>query len=262
MVNSSEWVEFFGAPGVGKSTLFKEVIKKMPKDWFTEQQAIFKSKSILGTGNVLKCFFYRKLYSIPLTASFLTKIDDPINHRDLLSNFIKDFPVFYKLSLDTIFNSSSTSYRKTTAFLQLFESIKMRTLIRESNLVIKVLSDESLCQRMFTQLSEEDINEVQFVRSYFKNIPFDGRLIYVKLNEEEIVLRIQKRYKQTKKLNYMNTGLSQEELLNQTKKYVNYVEIGVKTLELKGISVLHIDNSLSVDTNSNKIVNFLNKNHN
>ena len=260
MVKSSEWVEFFGAPGVGKTTLYKEVVKKMPKDWITEQNAIFKSKMTFVNRNSLKFFFYKTLYSIPQTAKFLSKIHEPINHRVLFYDFIKDFPVFYKFSLDCIFNSSSTSYRKTTAFLQFLETAKKRTLIKKSNLNIKVLSDESLCQRMFTQLSEEEIDEEQQVEKYFKNIPFIGRLVHVKLNEDEIVYRIQKRFKQTNKINYMNTGLSSEELLHQTKKYTSYVKTGIKVLEQRGVTILQIDSSLSVDQNVSKIVDFLNKN--
>jgi len=260
MVKSSEWVEFFGAPGVGKTTLYKEVVKKMPKDWITEQNAIFKSKMTFVNRNSLKFFFYKTLYSIPQTAKFLSKIHEPVNHRVLLSKFIKDFPVFYKFSLDCIFKNSSTSYRKTTAFLQFFDTVKRRTLINKSNLNIRVLSDESLCQRIFAQLSEEEIDERQLVEQYFKNIPFTGRLVYVKLNEFEIVNRIQKRYKQTKKINYMNTGMSSEDLLKQVKKYASYVETGVKILEQKGVTALHIDNSLSVEKNSNIIVDFLSNN--
>jgi hypothetical protein len=113
---------------------------------------------------------------------------------------------------------------------------------------------------MFTQLSEEEIDEEQQVEKYFKNIPFIGRLVHVKLNEDEIVYRIQKRFKQTNKINYMNTGLSSEELLHQTKKYTSYVKTGIKVLEQRGVTILQIDSSLSVDQNVSKIVDFLNKN--
>lgn len=260
MVKSSEWVEFFGAPGVGKTTLYKEVVKKMPKDWLTEHIAISKSKRILTTGKGIKSKFLKFLYTNTKTAKFVSKIHEPINHRILLSNFMDDFPVFYKHSLNSIFNSSSTSYRKTTAFLQFLKSVKKISLIRKSNLKSKILSDESFCQRMFTQLSEEDIDEEKKVENYFNNLPFKGGVIYVKLNKEEIVTRIKKRYKETNKINYMNIGLSQEELLLQTKKYISYVEIGVKILRQRGFLVLQINNSLSLDKNVNKIVDFLNKN--
>ena len=57
----------------------------------------------------------------------------------------------------------------------------------------------------------------------------------------------------------VNKGLSTEELLRQTKKYVSYVEIGIKILTQRGFSILHVDRSLSLDINVNKIVDLLNR---
>jgi hypothetical protein len=257
MVENSYWVEFFGAPGVGKSTLFNEVVKKMPKDWITENQAILNSKRILTTGKGVKSKLFKFLYTNAKIAKFLSKNHEPVNNRILLSNFIKEFSFFYNFSLDSIFNSNSTSYRKTTAFLQFLETVKRISLLRKSNLETNILSDESFCQRMFTQLSEEDIDEEIKVESYFNNLPFKGGIVYVKLNKKEIVARIKKRYKETNKINYMNVGLSSQELLNQTNRYVGYIKKGIEILEKKGVPILHIDNSLSVEFNSNEIVRFL-----
>ena len=258
-MKENSWVEFFGVPGVGKSTLFNEISKSISGNWITEKEAVIMSKVKLTKTNVFTKTILRFIYKFPYIAKRVSKIHEPINKRDLISAFINESPDFYNYSVKNIFSSSNTDYRKTYAFVIFLETIKKIVLINNARLGFNILSDESLCQRFFTLLSKESRNEEKMVEEYFKKVPIKGCVVYVDLNEKEVVNRILRRYKSTNRLNYMNKCLSKDELLNQAKAYLNYVKIGIRILETRNVNILRVNGAHTIQENHKKILFFLNK---
>ena len=144
-MKENSWVEFFGVPGVGKSTLFNEISKSISGNWITEKEAVIMSKVELTKTNVFTKTILRFIYKLPYIAKRVSKIHEPINKRDLISAFINESPDFYNYSVKNIFSSSNTDYRKTTAFVIFLETIKKLVLINSARLGFNILSDESLC---------------------------------------------------------------------------------------------------------------------
>ena len=106
------------------------------------------------------------------------------------------------------------------------------------------MSDELICQRVYTHLSEHGLaDEDNIVKGYFKGCPLPSRVVYFYDEPENILNKILKRKHETGRINYMHKNLDNDQLLKRCSLYQKYAEFGVRVLENRGVRVIRIDAS-------------------
>lgn len=212
------YIEFFGAPGVGKSELFNSI------NWSdynikTEKNHTYKTNA---TDEILECKFYQHLAETGL--QYIEKLNpSPIEKYKLACYFYKIIRQDY---------------------------IIRKLLYKNYNLV----SEEGILHNLGYGIREYKKQEPEELMLLMKNRVF----VYCTALPETTADRIISRKKTTGKILPQHKNIPREELIKISKKELAECQLSAQFLERNNITCLHINTELPTSENISTIKSFLN----
>jgi len=263
-------VEFLGVEGIGKTTLYNELIRKRGKkdNWITLDEASDKIACKYSKERSRTSFIH-------LIASILLRFPFQKHIKSSLCDLILQMPQeeavrqngSYHLFFQSIMDFCNVNqYSQQLRLYRITELYKFacRIIYLESNdnsdLVV-VEGGAILAYGLLMSHWLEDCEDM--VRNFFLNTPPPTGIIYCKLNSEETINRIQRRkesgiitlaHRDSK--NHKSL-VENNQLQNIIKNQSDMAAIGVKALKNKGVLILEIDMGDTQEKNILKIRRFL-----
>lgn len=233
-------VEFFGVPGVGKSTLYKSLISRNKgKSYITEADAklltesniIFKNKNFRNKYviKILNKFYRLKLFKRVEKFNFYDFIVDKEKYNDL-------FEIVLKFSS---IKDRQINRRLLGAhwFMGKFENVIMYENYPLDDLVVL---DESLMQKIFSLIEIYDKNYENEIHEYFLNLPKPAGIIACNTSIEKIMQRILKRSKNGV-VRHIHLNKSRKELESVVALQNKIYEVGTNIMIKRGVSVKQVN---------------------
>lgn len=249
-------VEFVGIPGIGKSSIFTDVSKRVGKGFHLKEN-LRREIVIKYCENKSLSFLQRKRLQL------FWKNSTPFPNaliREVYKNKNQGSGDFFRYVARTVWTSDAEFERQLNAFRLFQDEYALYESLNRFDVKCNSLLDEHLIQRVFTLLyQKQSTHSSEKVLEYFNLVPVPTHLVFVKLSPEVAVTRIESRYKKTGRINQLEESLSEKELHIQLSGYQKILEKGVQVLENRGVNVLRIDSSHSIESNSKKVVAFLNE---
>lgn len=264
-------VEILGVEGIGKTTLYMELVKRRKRrdNWMTADEASIK----------VACKYAKecgKTSPIHLIMSVLLKI--PL-HRIMKSWFVdlvlqtpqnrmilqdRPYDMFFRSIINFCnvkqYNPQLRLYRTTKLY-----KISCRMIYLEKHVFSDVFVIESdvisLGGLLMSHWLDENCEEL--AKSFFQNIPPPAGLIYCKLDPEETLKRIEKRDKSGIIALAHRNPKNHDSLaeIDQLKKIIknqnDIAEIGVAVLRNRGVKILVLDMKDELEKNISKTQKFL-----
>lgn len=264
-------VEILGVEGIGKTTHYKELVKRRERgdSWITADEA-----------NIKVAYKYAKERSktspIHLIASILLRMPLHRIMRSRLADLVLQTPQNRMILLNRpyyMFFQSIINFCNVSQYspqLRLYRATKLyeiscRIIYLEEHIcsdVIVIESDViSFGGLLMSHWSDENCGER--AKSFFQNIPPPAGLIYCTLDPEEIIKRIEKRKKNGIITLAHRDPENHDSLveINQLKKIIknqnDIAEIGVTILRNRGVKILVLDMEDALEKNISKIQKFL-----
>ena len=244
-------VEFCGVPGVGKSTLYSDLLSKWKKqyNWIP--------------GHKLYPIINIQYKNLPgfLSSAYarFTKKNDLVAMDNAAKRFIAQNANFIDCCWGNIYNNQNNNlngvdnrFRATEMWLKIIT--KQQILIESPSCKIAVV-DEGLIQRIDSTLYkskcfEEEKNEIAEV---VEKVKLPMGVIYIDADLEVSIARLKAR---TKKLPILE-NLSMPELISLYQNYRTRWRYTFELLAKKGIPVLTIDSTKEVNQNGKFILKYL-----
>ncbi len=243
-------VEFYGSPGVGKSTIYKELEGKWKKNYnWIPSHHLYKKKE------------FEKLNKIFFSVARLIKyggVDDAAM-KEAGERFIAQYPEFIDAFWNNILSKQKKSYNGLDLRFErvkyFYVTIQKIQFLRESSCKKIVLVDEGLIHRISRGFykSENVAEEIDEIEYLLQVMPLPDAVVYFETDVQENARRLAQR----KKVISMHKSLSITEIeyiIPETQERMEHV---TKFLQNKGISILRIDAKLHIGTNVNKIMSFV-----
>lgn len=223
----SNYIDFMGSPGAGKSTLHQELVQNKNIYGYRHQrvQRYVKEKLPIFAANIYA--------NLPSTVR--NRLNNIIRQRPRefsFQDFLIENPDFIHLAseVEGSCNKSGSRFR----FLRKgFTNLKFtQSMAREKEIMCV---DEAFSQVLLSSYANSK-NPETFLDSYFDTLPNPFLVIHVDTNKETCINRIRKRSRKS------NT-CSKENLRKQVKKYrENCINIK-KEIRERGIKVITINNN-------------------
>lgn len=239
-------IDFLGAPGVGKSTLCKEVLRRTPNSYFIGSNKAkiilareYLKKSKTNKKKILANLVLKFLFIEPVRALIAKEILERSEHENLL-NCKDEHSYFFESVLDSMLKSPKDPTRKFMGLNWFYTVSKTVFLLEKSKREGIVVFDESLSQKVYG-VTDCD-NEVYYeqVRNYFKNIPLPFCLIYCNLDTQTTFNRLKSR----KKVIPGHRNLDDKKLLTIVENQHRIALIGKEVIQARGGTVIEIDMSI------------------
>jgi dephospho-CoA kinase len=243
-------IEFFGPPGVGKSTIFKEIELRRKKNfkWITSK---YWSQATFDQNRYFSFNFYKGL----ITKSSV----DAIKLTDAGNRFIIQYPEFMDACWQNIINKHKVSYNKLDIRFQkaiyLQKQIQKIQVLRENDSAKVCLLDEGVVHLIPNALykSSNLLEEYEEIRLLIKVIPLPEAIISIDTDAKEIAQRLSKRSKVISM--YRNLDVFELEILSEIDRERRSMILNI--LENQAMPILKIDSSLDVATNAKKVISFM-----
>lgn len=246
-------IDLLGAPGVGKTTLYKELLQRRNRHdhWLTLEEAKilitkrhlrgnfrslkeFAGLLILHTVNVrvLQKKLSENIYLSLADKALEERLEDWMPFIELCSESLGDHnkPPFYRFLLAKWFLS------------QLEEAALVESVVSEDI----VLFAESLSQRATGLMPWSYSLGEQQSRKYFNLMPAPHAVVFLRAESQQVKKRIINRSRQ--KIIVQHHGLSENELLERVEIATTIVEIGAGVLRERGVHILELDALLPINS--------------
>lgn len=246
-------VEFVGSPGVGKTTIYRELIISSNKKhkWIGAEFLFPKEKLVLENYsrfilNVLRLIVKKRGHV------------DTIAMEEAGGRFVTSYPDFIDKCWNNIncihkknINGSDLRFQKISYLYKIIQKIQ---ILRERESSQTAVVDEGLVQFITSSLGKrQDLTEEQEeIKKLFEIIPMPNGIVSIETDLKENT----KRLLQRKKVISMHKSLLQSDL-----EKVIYIDHKRRAsvnsiLETRGIPLLRINSTDKVTTNVSKIINF------
>lgn len=252
----SRVIEICGSPGVGKSTIYKEVVKNWNKyDKWIPSEKLYPYKKI-------------KLNNIKSSIRLITEL--LINRRNIADldmmkeageRFINQNPAYIKAFWKAIYlGNNPISNGKDLKFLSAeFTHIKIQrfqTIIESKSEKIAIM-DEGLIHSIASWIYDANTEneELNKINQLLNLVPLPDALVYIDLDLEKNLERILNR----KNLLDRHQSLSLSELKTATLVSRRIRSNAIKILKDKALPVLILNSTNSTKTNAKQIINFANE---
>jgi thymidylate kinase len=244
-------IELCGAPGAGKSTIYKEIVANWKKKYNWVPGHFLYPTTKINTHN-LKYF----------TKSLVDKIyktTDAAAMKNAGEEFIVENPVYVDAVWNNIFyrnkenfNSGNLRFHAADYWFKIFQKIQV---LKNSESKKLALIDEGLIQRIDSALykSQTIEQEKDEIRDLINIMPLPHALIYIETNASENLSRLRSRKKKLK----AHIHLPDQDLLEMLLNYQQRWQFVCEILKDKEIPVLKIDGSLISKDNSQIILQYL-----
>lgn len=254
-------IDFLGAPGVGKSTLYKQLIDSRGGGSFglTPKEADLKLareylnnipkkniKEILAVGT-LNNIFLKPLHPIIVDKVIRRVEDESIwAEREQYSEFLNQ-------ALLGACVEEKDPVRRLMGANWLFDVIKKVAVVENSKFDDVVLFDESLSQKIYGVTYHDTELDRQEIEMYFNLMPKPLHLVYCYLTPDRVLERLNSR----SKVIPSHRGLDETNLLNKITIQMQIAEIGYQVLKSRGINIVELDMQDSINKNAEKLVHLL-----
>ena len=243
-------VEFFGPPGVGKSTIFKEIGLRRKKifKWITSK---YWDPATFQQNKYFSFNFYKRLIRKDNA--------DSIKLRDAGNRFIVQYPEFMDACWQNIIHKHKVSHNKLDIRFQ--KAIHLQTQIqkiqmsRENDVDKVCLLDEGVVHLIPNALykSSNLLEEYEEIRLLINIIPLPEAIVSIDTDAKEIAQRL---FKRTKVISmYKNLDISELEMLSEIDRERRSIILNI--FENHGMPILKIDSGLDIATNAEKVISFM-----
>ncbi|MDD3771594.1 MAG: AAA family ATPase [Weeksellaceae bacterium] len=216
------YIELIGVSGVGKSTVYRELLKNHQ-------------------------FF--------LTINDFKKRNSEINSVDLIGTI----PVYQKLAENQWKYIQNLDILETDKFRIAhwnYKTLQEDALLSSFNTNSLIVSDEGILHNFQFSLLELYKENQDLFYDFLKN----RKVIYCFSSKEQIVEQIQKREKETGRIVAHHKGKSKDELLKLVEKELKEKDEFIKIIKRFNISILEINTQNSFEKNNRKISEFIKHN--
>lgn len=258
------FVEFLGPSGVGKSTLYKSVQNQwnLDKQWVTFDHIYSKKKrfpfsqvrSVIKTLRNLK----GSEYEIPHPGSIFKlwyQLNDNSEYYLKKSHAILNNDLIDMIHVHTHSNFNGDDKRFETIYMMIWAMTQYLTILeKKADSRIVLMNEGELFLNRLMHLITPSFDEKSLKR-YVELIPLPVGVIYLNDDIDVIVERVKNR----KRVSSVHTGMNNEILHQYTNKAVDMAQLMIKILMEKNIDVLKLNASDSIDLNTEKSVNFIEK---
>jgi thymidylate kinase len=264
-------VEIFGVEGIGKTTLYKELVKRRKRrdNWRTLDEASIR----VAYKYAKEC---NKISFIHLIAPILLRIPIHRTIRSYLCDQLLQIPqkevviqnrpysMFFQAIINFCnveqYNPQLRLYRATNLY-----STSCRIMYLENHISSDIFVIEGETISIYGLLLSHQLDESceDLAKNFFLNIPPPAGLIYCKLDPEKTIERIQKRNKDgiitiAHRDPEDYNSLIETSQLRRIIKYQNIIaDIGIKVLRNRGVRILVIDMEDTLEKNISKIQKYL-----
>lgn len=255
-------IEFLGAPGIGKTTIYCELMrqrKRQDKCLSIDEAKIAITKCYLRRhphtiNNISRLIL---LYAFCVTAvqkRLSESISQSMAKKALESRLESWMPFIEKCSFCLADCTKPPYYRFLLAnwFLCQLNDV---ALVEAHNMDYKVIFDESLSQRSMGILPWNNPVDKKQVRDYFMLVPAPDAVVCMYAKPQYIYERVKAR--QQNRIIVQHKGLSDSELMERTKYAAEVVDNGLRVIKERGIPVIEVNACLPVDQIVEKIQQFI-----
>lgn len=248
-------IDLIGVPGVGKSTILRELkTRRNDNSWCTTNEVV---KEILNQ------HFKKKRYSVQdlilRFSSFFhpSKTYVPVNQDELnvfySKQLSKDYLIIEKCLQSLLEDQETDSYLKAKRLSFLIDTLEDLKLINHFSSSNTILCDESLSAKLFSFVFDvEQFEDQKSTKTLVSNYLPNG-FILMESDENDILKRLKSRNRRTTAL----AGLDDEKILEKLHikkvKFKKAAEL-LMNLNVKG---LIIDTSVPVKESVAKVENFM-----
>jgi len=253
-------IDFLGAPGVGKTSIYKELLRQRTKkdNWLTCDEAKVK----IAKWYLLRDKKYLKyvLLKINLLKNINFFVADRILEKyyiEFLWNKKNDNNLFLDIAIKGMFAEEKDSTRKLIGINWFFKVFKEVFLLENCKIPGLFLSDESLSQKAYGLISDNQELSKNLIKDYFNIMPLPSILIYYYTDPNILLNRVKGRKKRI--LNHR--GLNDDKLKKVILNYMNILLIAKDILKKRGVPIINIDTNDNIEISSKKILNLIRQNY-
>ncbi|WPP52906.1 AAA family ATPase [Catalinimonas niigatensis] len=271
-------VEICGSPGVGKSTIFSEIICRWERNnkWtvatnlnpqgpessydFIKKivKEVRKGKISVGSKSRKRESMYEFVRRIYREIKKGKNYVDEVVLKKAGDRFVAQYPRYVDACWNNIFyrqkkssNGLDLRFEKTEFIYRVIKKIQVS---RERKADKVVILDEGLVNMidrgLYKSTNSED--EREEIYKLLEEMPVPDALVYIEIDLQENVNRILHR----SDMRDMHRGLCVDELINVTQKCRERILTSIQYLESKGIPVLYLNSNDTIQENADKIIAF------
>ena len=243
-------VEIIGPPGVGKSTIYRELCKTWhPNDSWMPQDMLLS----LERPHLSDFANWLKFQAMQLTGKRKAKhypVEFGLKFADTyhgLANFCWEH-----LSNPAVYNTSAIAKRFRSAHF-LFSDFCKYQAIHEHNAGKTIIVNEGLLQKsFFINLNEQFIKEI--ICKYLTLIPLPAAIVYINVTDSHI---IRDRLISRDKIIASHLNMNDEELVLDVKRWQHVLDAIVGAARARNILVYTVDGTRTVSDNALRIKHLL-----
>ena len=249
-------IDFIGAPGVGKTSIYRELLRQRTKkdNWLTYDEAKIK----IAEQYILKDKKYLKL--VLLKASLFKNIHIFVADRILekyynksLWNKRNEYNHFLSAVMEGILIERKEPVRKLIGINWFFELIREVAFLENSKISGMFLFDESLSQKIYGLTEYNQRLSKNIVRDYFNAMPPPDILIYCYADFGTLLDRLNNRKNRIP----VHHGLNNDQLKTVILNHMNISLIAKNILKKRNIPIIAVDTNNNIKTNAKEILNLI-----
>ncbi|WP_186756783.1 nucleoside/nucleotide kinase family protein [Echinicola salinicaeni] len=243
-------VEIIGAPGVGKSSIFKELCNEWDnKQKWTHLDALITQSKRRSEGFVKKSIdLIKYIFKIKKHQSIqINKGIQFVQNHEELSKF------FWQHLSNTEFDANADPAQRFRSAFFLYRDFCRYQDIQDNANGIPCVMDEGFLQKSFLVHKDKKIIDA-VLDDYLSLIQLPKAVIWVHVKPVDIILD---RIRNRKKRIASHIDLGDKKLKYETKKWRRLIKLLIKKVEQKGVQVYKIDGMDPIEKNVAKVKSFL-----
>ncbi len=249
-------IELSGSPGVGKSTLYKELIKRWNRkgNWIPAHFLYPREKSVLKNVMRISRFLIKKIKNETLTdLHAMEKSGDRFlqQNRKMVDTCFANILFRQQESLERM----DRRFGRTTFLNKILQKVQT---VREYETNKFAIVDEGLLYCIPNWIpniyeKEDLLSEEEEINKLIRLMPLPEAMVYIDIDVEENIRRLVNR----RKLIPTHYGLTLQRIEDLTRESHRVHAIINKQLALNGLTILHLDAKKEISTNVNDIIHFI-----
>lgn len=257
-------IDFLGAAGVGKSTVYSALIQQREKKekLFTVQEAKVKiaQKYYWKKNKSIDDWCKLVAISLPLPIKVRSLVAAKLLHRQNEIKMWNDrykFSSFFDAILKGTYLNERDMLRRVLGVKRIYDLFEDVMLIEGSDLPGIVVCDDSLSQKIYAIAEMYNFSTEDVIEKYFNTFPIPQAVIHFS-NEPHVVLsHVKKRTKEGGETVQWHRDVDNKELLSRVTSQLKISKIGADILVQRGVPVLKIETTKAARENAQRILQFI-----